>query len=387
MKFPLWTLSLPIIALSSVFQLTFDLAEQGRLDSTFFRQNIYPLARSINGTMTDIKFRLRGEIKPKNKIVIVAADDKSLDVLGRWPWHREIYAQIIHSTFKLGAKSMGMDVTFSEPEERIPEDVYKIIAKEDPKILDQIKSYEGDPLFAEVTKAYQKRLVLGHASTVSCQPRYDSAEACPINDEALNKVVNDQLSKFALAETIPLSREQLSHTPLSTILSSIANIPPFYEAALYSGNFNINLDPDGYVRRYPLFDIHQNQMFPSLALKLAELAKDDSLHVDFTPDARVEKVYFSHTPDDPVPATRLGYLDLNFRGKAESFPYVSAIDVLRAVENPNPAVSEMLQDSVALFGATALGIYDMRAFPFDSNTPGVEGHATALDKVDDGFEG
>ena len=79
-----------------------------------------------------------------------------------------------------------------------------------------------------------------------------------------------------------------------------------------------------------------------------------------------------------------------------SFPYVSAIEFLR--ESPEAEKdlirdevmnrkiagqkkSELLKDAYVLIGLTAIGIYDMRAFPFDSNVPGVEGHATILDNI------
>jgi CHASE2 domain-containing sensor protein len=51
------------------------------------------------------------------RIVIVAADERSLDEFGRWPWDRSVHAQLIDGLRRQGAALIGYDVTFSEPSE------------------------------------------------------------------------------------------------------------------------------------------------------------------------------------------------------------------------------------------------------------------------------
>ncbi len=386
MKLSLWMVSLPIIALCSLFQITFDLGEQGKLDSPFLRNELYPISRSINGIATNIKFRWRGIRKPQQKIVIVAADDLAMNHLGRWPWHREVFADVIYTTFKMGAKYVGMDVVFSEPEERIPKDVYTLLEKKNSTLINEIKNFEGDPVFAQVMKQYRDRLVLGYSAQAFCQPRYDLPKDCPIHDEGFAKDFNEQLQTFALPERSSLSSAEMDRTPLPYMLTTVANIAQFRDSARFAGNFFISPDPDGYIRRYPLIFVHDREVYPSLALSMASLALQDSPHVEFTNDARIKKMNFSKTPDQIIPTTSLGYIDLNFKGPSESFLYISAWDVLRAATlgSSDPLYQEIkksLDNSLVLFGVSALGIYDMRAFPFDSNTPGVEGHATALDNL------
>ena len=386
MKLSLWMISIPIISICTLFQITFDLGEQGKLDSPFLRNNLYPVSRSINGVATNIKFRLRGSVKPARKIVILAADDASINHLGRWPWHREVFADLIYSTFKLGAKYVGVDVVFSEPEERIPKEVYDLLEKKKSPLLQEIQGFEGDPLFAQVMKQYRDRLSLGFTTQAFCQPRYDSAKDCPIHDQDLRRELNEQLLPFALPQRSPLTAEAMDRTPLPYLLTSISNIPLFRDSARSAGNFFISPDPDGYIRRYPLIFVHGKEIYPSLALSLASLVLGDSPKVEFTDDARVRRISFAKNSGEGIPTTSLGYIDLNFKGPAESFPYISAWDVLRssAMGPQDPLYQETtktLKDSIVIFGATALGVYDMRAFPFDSNTPGVEGHATALDNL------
>ena len=80
-------------------------------------------------------------------------------------------------------------------------------------------------------------------------------------------------------------------------------------------------------------------------------------------------------PIDPQGAVLVPY-----RGPAGSFPYISIADVVNGtVENP-----EMLEGKIALVGATAPGMEDLRTTPFGSIYPGVEVHANVIAGILDG---
>ena len=379
-KKPLWLTSLPVIAIASLFQITFDLGEQGKLDSQFLRERIYPVAQTVNGLMTNIKFRLRGPRKSETKIVIVEADDNSVNVLGRWPWHREVYAQLIDTIFSLGANSLALDVAFSEPEDRIPQEVYKSLGSNQ-KIINQLKSFEGDPVLGKVVSHYRDRLVLGYSSDLECQPKYFPASECPVSDRTLIDDLNSQISKFSLREEYPFPADFITKSPFKHFLRVFSNISILRDAAKHSGYFGVDPDTDGYIRRYSLMSMSDRKIFPSLALELSQIAKNDEIAVEFGKDGLIEKTYFKKDPTHPIPLTPLGYMNLNFRGPSRTFKYIPVLDVFRAIENKDPEILEALKGANVFFGVSAIGIYDMRAFPFDSNTPGVEGHATAFDNL------
>lgn len=391
-KFPIWLLALPIILTAAGAQLVYDLGERGALHSVFLREKIYPTARAINGSMTNFKFHMRGIKPPRNKIVIVEADEESLSTLGRWPWHREIYGQLIHLIFKLGAKDVGLDVGFPEPEERIPKEIYALVEGKNNALSQAMRDFEGDPILARVIKVHREHLVLGFAPTVTCQPAYvdplnkEEVASCPLHNEQYNTDVSDQLDPFALTSEYPFPSEVMEKTPLLNIISVFSNIPELRTSAKHAGSFSIEPDADGYVRRYPLFLFHGKKIYPSLALEMAQLARNDEVKIDFESNGLIKRVYFSKDESHPIPITPLATIDVNFRGPRYSYTYVSAVDVLRAMEKPDPVLEAKMKDAVVLFGVSALGIYDMRAFPFDPNTPGVEGHATALDNLLSGDE-
>jgi adenylate cyclase len=379
-KKPLWLTALPVIAIASVFQVTFDLGEQGNLDSQFLRERIYPIAQSVNGMMTNIKFRLRGPRKSENKIVIVEADDNSVNVLGRWPWHREVYAQLIDTIFSMGANSLALDVAFSEPEDRIPHEVYESLGSNQ-KLINQLKNFEGDPVLGKVVSHYRDRLVLGYSSDLECQPKYFSLADCPVNDPALIEDLSSQISKFSLRQEYPFDGDFITKSPFKHFLRVFSNIAILREAAEHSGFFGVDPDTDGYIRRYSLVSMSDRKIYPSLALELAQIAKKDKIQVEFGKDGLIRKTYFKNDPNHPVPVTPLGYMNLNFKGPSRTFRYIPVLDIFRALETKDPEILAALKDANVFFGVSAVGIYDMRAFPFDSNTPGVEGHATAFDNL------
>ncbi|MCB1777518.1 MAG: CHASE2 domain-containing protein, partial [Candidatus Competibacteraceae bacterium] len=53
---------------------------------------------------------------PAKDIVIVAIDEQSLRNLGRWPWSRQIHAELIRKLTAAGAKGVALDIVFAEPD-------------------------------------------------------------------------------------------------------------------------------------------------------------------------------------------------------------------------------------------------------------------------------
>lgn len=71
----------------------------GRLDLTIYDQLISASPRPA-----------------RDDIIIVAIDDYSLAELGRWPWPRELHAQLIDRLSLAQPRAIGLDVILSEPE-------------------------------------------------------------------------------------------------------------------------------------------------------------------------------------------------------------------------------------------------------------------------------
>ena len=73
------------------------------------------LFEELNGHLYNLSFRIRGERNPLDTIVIAAVDEKSLEKLGRWPFRREYYAELLDRVHS--ARAVGFDIILAESSE------------------------------------------------------------------------------------------------------------------------------------------------------------------------------------------------------------------------------------------------------------------------------
>ncbi len=385
MKTKLWFLQLTIV-IATTFAV-FALSEQGSGVITNFqvREVVYPGLTGVANFFSDLKFRIRGATGPKNgKIVIVNIDDASIRAFGRWPWHRDVMAELLDKTFLAGAQVVGLDMVFSEPDVRVSDQMYAQLEKHK---LGYLKSQvETDPLLAQVISKYADRLVLGWAPQGSCQPHFSTSDQCPLIDHSDEITYPDQFEKFAVSEQIP-KELAVTRTPLVSSYDLLDNIEIFNAVAKHSGFFQAFPDRDGVIRRAPLVQVVQGKIFPSLSLEMLRLIKAAEIKIELGSDGRIDSLYLKNS-EQKIATTKVGFIEFNSRGPGYSFPYVSALDVLAIGENvegeqliSSRKAAEKLKGAYVLVGVSALGAADLRAFTFDKIVPGVEGHATILDNL------
>ncbi len=272
---------------------------------------------------------------PGGRIVIVDIDDRSLTTIGQWPWRRDVIGQLISRLRDLGAATVALDIMFAEPDR-----------------------FEGtgttpDEQLAQTLR--EGRVVLGYAMT------FDGIEG------AKNEC---ELHPLGLAI---VRRDDSAEEPFFHATGSICNLPVLTEAANVSGFMNAAPDPDGLLRRIPVLVERDGQVYPSLALsafKSVSGTRDVSL--------RVANVNSSSLVlgDNTVPLDGQSNLLLRYRGPKRTFPYVSAVDVLRG-----QAKAETFRDKIVLVGTTALGTREVVSTPLDTLFAGVEVQATVADNL------
>ena len=64
----------------------------------------------------DLRLLSRGVRKPSPQVVLAVIDEKSLNAEGRWPWPRAKIARLIDLLSQDGAKVIGFDIGFLEPD-------------------------------------------------------------------------------------------------------------------------------------------------------------------------------------------------------------------------------------------------------------------------------
>jgi CHASE2 domain-containing sensor protein/signal transduction histidine kinase len=90
-------------------------------------------------------FQLRGARTWDDRVVVVAIDDPSLQQLGRYPWPRQRFTQLLNVLHQSQASTIAFDVIFSEP---TPDDraFAQAIAQHGQVVLAQAIDFHGLPL-------------------------------------------------------------------------------------------------------------------------------------------------------------------------------------------------------------------------------------------------
>jgi adenylate cyclase len=295
-----------------------------------------PLLHGLEYGTYDILLRAAPTRPPLDRIVIVDIDDRSLSTVGQWPWRRDVLGQLIDRLRDAGASTVALDIIFAEPDRS------------------EGSSASPDATLADTLRS--GRVVLGYALTFDGAPH--SSPDCVRHPVGL-----------------PVIRQgdDGSHAPVFRATGAICNLPVLTEAAGAAGFLNASPDPDGLLRRVPLLmDLH-GQLYPSLAL--AAVADAAGLR----PAAlRVANMNSSSLvlDDRSIPLDGRSNLLLRFRGPKRTFPYISAVDVLR-----DRVSAATFTDKIVFIGTTALGTREVVSTPLDTLFAGVEVQATVADNL------
>jgi len=85
--------------------------------------SLFGLLEGIERWAYNVRFDLRGPMKPKTPIVVVSIDEDSFDELGlQWPWPRAIHGQFLDIVSQGRPAAIGFDIVFPEPSSKGPED-------------------------------------------------------------------------------------------------------------------------------------------------------------------------------------------------------------------------------------------------------------------------
>lgn len=310
---------------------------------------------------------------PDNRIVIVDIDEKSLTAEGRWPWGRNKLAALVKNLFdkyKIGL--LGFDIVFAEPDTSSGLNVLENMASGElrgdagfQRALAQMRpSLNYDQKFAEAIAGYP--VVMGYYFNFSSDP----ATAAKIGGLPAPTFVKGTFT----GKDIAFRRAD----------GFGGNLPSLQQRARSAGHFNPQADSDGVVRRVPMLVEFQGAYYGSLALEMARHAPGEAREVK---PRFGEALFGSGAPAlewlqidrGAIPVDRNVQALVPYRGRRNSFTYVSATDVLTGQLDP-----QILKGAIVLVGTTAPGLLDLRATPVGEVYPGVEVHANLIAGIIDG---
>ncbi len=338
----------------------------------------------VDKKLVDFIIRSRGNTLKTDNVVIAAIDTKSIDRYGRWPWGRNLMADLLHELeTHYHVRVLGYDVVFAEPDtnditaERVLDSYYKLISRENRnsrtfqdrlrKIHSKVSSeVKNDAKFgAELSK--WDNVVLGY---------YFFTNA---NIDQISHISDEQLAEYAgrlenSEITIIEGAEYLPYMQLIEGLAVEANIRRLIARHNLSGFFNYVPDlEDGTIRRVPLVIKYKDMYFPSLDLQIVRRYYGDPSIRMVVNEGGIEGFALG---DKWIKTDSDGTVMINYRGEAFTFNHYSVYDIIT-----HKVPVEKIEGRVVLLGATETGVYDLRTTPMGSAFPGVEVHANLIDNL------
>ncbi len=284
---------------------------------------------------------------------IVDIDEASLAHYGQWPWPRTYLRALNEALFANGAAVVGYDILFSEPDRTAPE------------ITSQLGDVTRPPQLAQATS-------------------FDAAFAASLAGAPTVLAVAG-----AKNGTAPVPKSGISHTgddPTAALVrypGALQSLPVLRDAATGVGAISLGEMPDGIVRAVPMVTVMGDQMVPGLAAETLRVAQGAGGFILKTSQASGET---SGGTSSPV-ALRIGGFEAPLDGQGRLRLYLSGhrperfTSAREVLAGPTPALADKLAGKIILVGASAQGLYDLRATALNAGLPGVEIHAEVLEQI------
>ncbi|MDY6853586.1 MAG: adenylate/guanylate cyclase domain-containing protein [Thermodesulfobacteriota bacterium] len=317
------------------------------------------LLESLDNQLVSAMFRWRGKSPAQNRIFIVDIDEQSLAQVGQWPWPRDLVAQLVEHIMQRGAKVIGLDMMFIEPDRT---SLSAFIAK-----YPQLSELSGR-LPPELD--HDQRLGAALADSVSV-----IGYTMLTRDDGLK---DPSAIPFPSANILLASNDvRFEQLRLINAYRAIVN-QPAVAMAQSEGFLNFYRESSGAVHKVPLLISLDGIPYPSLALEIARIAlSEKTLKIHPAPaeaDGKNGLLGLS-LGKNYIPTDDQGQMTINYRGPWHTFNYISAGSLL------SNETKEDLSNAIVLIGTSAAGLLDLQTTPFSRILPGVEIHANIIDNL------
>jgi adenylate cyclase len=309
--------------------------------------------------------------------VLALVDEKSLDTEGRWPWPRSKIAALVDLLSQDGARVIGFDIGFLEPDENSQlafinqfSQQVETLGIHHPQLANFIheskQHADNDLALVTAIKNSSAAVVLGYF--------FHMSEA-DLDHRLAQHEIDLQLACISTSKypVVMYKDPSVNFAPVFQAYAPESNLAMFTEAAASSGFFTLRSEQDGVVRWMPLMIQAGEDLFPPLAVLCA-------WHYLGKPQLTVEVGRYGvegiQMGNQFIPTDENGRLLINYLGPPKIFPHFSISDILN-----DKLPRGTFADKIVLVGATATGTYDMRSTPVSPVYPGVEIHATVIDNI------
>src|SRR5262245_49627255 len=294
---------------------------------------------------------------PNLPIRVVDIDEKSLSMIGQWPWPRTTVRDLLLELSSKGAAVVAFDVLFAEPDRTSLEAIVKQLSETEANAVTAAIAARpsNDALFADALKDAPSVLavVLGEGASTTVPAK----------------------AGFAFAGDDPRQF-------LQGFNGATRNLAELEDAARGLGAFNCVADRDQIVRRISLMFRLGQAFVPSLAAETLRIAQGANTYVMKASNASGETAFGQATGlnhirigDVEIPTDAGGGVYLKFR-HFNNKAYIPAWKVLAGEVS-----QEDIDGRIILVGTSAPGLLDLRATPLDAAVPGIDIHAQVLEHL------
>lgn len=340
---------------------------------------------------------------PSDKIAVIAIDDVSIANIGRWPWPRDLHAEMISQLSQAGAKVIGQAVYFLEPQidpgmvyikelidyfsnasfNDIPADIdalsSRLEAARDNRAIAEILSFymdtslhsrlnqDLDTLKARLFEAEQaldtdSKLAdsLAQAKNVILAMLFIPGKPHGNPDQQLPPyVLNNALS--TIHDRVQAQSQGLF--PVATV-DAIPPIEKLGSRASAIGHLNVIPDVDGGIRSEALVLRHYDRFYPSIALQIAAKSLNlTNTDIKVNLAESVELGSLEIKTDSQLMMNTFFYSDIN---GMSAFQVDSFYDVFSG-----KIPLDKYKGKIVLIGATAAGVGSSQLTPIDPAMPPV----------------
>ena len=309
---------------------------------------------------------------PTDRVAVIAIDDQSIANLGRWPWPRNIHAEMLSTLASGGAKVVGNTVFYSEPQvdpglryiDKLA-GIYRASGARIPALGRELeaarRALDTDTVLA-ASMQEAGNVVLGMTFELGDPQGKPDA---PLPDYVLANAVDDVTRPTGELDSPQPWPARAARTP---------PIEKIGRHALAIGHLNQILDVDGGSRREPLVVRYYDRYFPSFALQVAARSLNlgpGDIQVRLGHGVRLGNLVIA---TDPV--LQMNTFFYAGRDGSPAFPVDSFYDVY---SGRIPA--EKYRDKIVLIGASAAGVGKLTKTPVAAAMAPVETLAHTVSSI------
>ncbi|HET9045883.1 MAG TPA: CHASE2 domain-containing protein, partial [Casimicrobiaceae bacterium] len=283
--------------------------------------------------------------------LIVEIDEKSISVLGQWPWPRTVVARLVRNIARGHPAAIGVDILMTEPDRLSPARALEQSGAADPALVARIASLPSND-FVLASAMTGAPVVLSLAGTGDVTGA--TLRATPVTVRGSGK-----------------EPPAVNALGLARYAGVLGNVDEIDQVAAGRGLIS-DADLSGVIRRMPLVFNVNGTLTPAFAVELLRVAERASIVRLFADSGTV---YGVEVGKQPLPTDRDGAMRIYFAHR-DPLRYVSAVDVYKGIVD-----SSMFADRIVLIGATSVGLASLQQTPIGDPMSAVEIQAQVIENA------